>query len=175
MTEIKDEERPLPLDEQLVALLPKLRTHARMLTRSILTAEDLVQSTCLRALERLDQWQPPGRFDGWVVAIMESIWFNELRKKRQRQEQELPEPELIAERGFENQSQAKLMLDMLQACHVVSDEDFSLLAKLHVYGYSYRELAEEYGEPIGTVSSRVTRARLALKTAAKKLDQEGVG
>jgi len=106
---------------------------------------------------------------------MESIWFNELRKKRQRQEQELPEPDLISDRGFESQAQAKLMLNMLQACHVVSDEDFSVLAKLHVYGYSYRELAEEYGEVAGTISSRITRARLALKAAVKRLDQEGAG
>jgi len=64
MTETQDEERPLPLEEQLVALLPKLRTHARILTRSKLTAEDLVQNTCLRVLERLAQWQSTGRFDG---------------------------------------------------------------------------------------------------------------
>jgi DNA-directed RNA polymerase specialized sigma24 family protein len=67
------------------------------------------------------------------------------------------------------------MLNMLHACHVVSDEDFSLLAKLHVYGSSYRELVEEYREPLGTLSSRITRARLALKNAVKKLDQEGGG
>lgn len=175
MAETQDEERPSPLEEQLVALLPRLLTHAKMLARSKLTAEELVQNTCLRALERLDQWQFTGRFDGWVVTIMESIWFNDLRKKRQRQEQELPEPELIAERGFESQTQAKLMLNMLQACHVVSDEDFSLLAKRHVYGYSYRELAEENRESIGTMSSRISRARLALETAVKKLDQEGAG
>lgn len=175
MAETKKEERPLPLEEQLVALLPKLITHARMLTRSKLTAEDLVQSTCVRVLDRLDQWQSTGRFDGWVIRIMESIWFNERRQKRQRQEQELPDPDLIADRGFEGQTHAKLMLDMLWACHAVSDEDFSVLMKLKIHGYSYRELADEYGDSIGTMSSRISRAWLALQKAAKKLDQERAG
>ena len=175
MAETKKEERPLPLEERLVALLPKLITHARMLTRSKLTAEDLVQSTCVRVLDRFDQWQSTGRFDGWVIRIMESIWFNERRQKRQRQDQELPDPDLIADRGFESQTHARLMLDMLRACHAVSDEDFSVLMKLKIHGYSYRELADEYGDSMGTMSSRISRAWLALQKALKKLDQEGVG
>lgn len=175
MAETKKEERPLPLEERLVALLPKLITHARMLTRSKLTAEDLVRSTCARVLDRLDQWQSTGRFDGWVIRITESIWFNERRQKRQRQEQELPDPDLIADRGFESQTYARLMLDMLRACHAVSDEDFSALMKLKIHGNSYRELADEYGDSMGTMSSRISRAWLALQTALKNLDRERAG
>ena len=154
-------------------MLPKLLTHARMLTLSKITAEDLVQNTCVRVLDRMSQWQRSGRFDGWVIRIMESIWFNELRRKRQRQEQELPDPDLIADRGFENQAQAKMMLNMLQGCHVISDEDFSVLLKLKIHGYSYRELAVDYGESVGTMSSRISRAWIALTIAARDLDREG--
>ncbi len=165
------EERPPTFEEQLVALLPKLNKHALALTRSEQTADDLVQSTCVRALDRMDQWQGTGRFDGWVASIMDSIWFNELRQKRQRQEQELPEPEKILVRGFEGQVEAKFMLDMMRASTTVSDEDLSLVVKIHVYDYTYRDLAEEYDVPLGTMLSRVCRIKAILKNAAKERDQ----
>jgi RNA polymerase sigma-70 factor (ECF subfamily) len=89
------------IEDELVGLLPKLKAHALYLTRSGDRADDLLQRTCLRALSRSHQWQPGTRLDRWVSTIMNSIWFNELRQRRQRQEQELPEPDLVADAGFE--------------------------------------------------------------------------
>ncbi|MGI9508802.1 MAG: RNA polymerase sigma factor [Geminicoccaceae bacterium] len=162
------------MEDELVGILPKLKVHALYLTRSADKADDLLQRTCLRALSRSHQWQAGTRLDRWASTIMNSIWFNELRQKRQRQEQELPEPDLIADRGFESQMEAQLMVsDLRRACARLSDEDFALVTKVHCYGYSYREIADELGVPIGTVLSRVSRAKAMIKRAADELKQGG--
>jgi RNA polymerase sigma-70 factor (ECF subfamily) len=157
-----------------VALLPKLKAHALYLTRSGDKADDLLQRTCLRALSRSHQWQVGTRLDRWVAKIMESIWFNELRQQRQRQEQELPEPDQVVASGFESHVQAQLMIsDIRRACAKLSDEDFVLVTKIHAYGYTYREIADELGVPIGTILSRVSRAKAVIKRAIEELPREG--
>lgn len=163
------------IEEELVALLPKLKLHALYLTRSAEKADDLLQRTCLRALSRSHQWQPGTRLDRWVSKIMDSIWFNELRQKRQRQEQELPEPDKVVAPGFESKVEAQLMIsDIRRACTKLSDEDFVLVTKIHAYGYTYREVADELGVPIGTVLSRVSRAKAMIKRAAEALQGGGL-
>jgi RNA polymerase sigma-70 factor (ECF subfamily) len=161
------------MEDELVGVLPKLKAHALYLTRSNDKADDLLQRTCLRALSRSHQWQAGTRLDRWVSTIMNSIWFNELRQRRQRQEQELPEPDLVADHGFESQVQAQLMVsDLRRACAKLSDEDFALVTKIHCYGYTYREIADELGVPIGTVLSRVSRAKAMIKSAADELKRK---
>jgi len=168
--QIPIEDTPPSIEDALVGLLPKLKAHALYLTRSGDQADDLLQRTCLRALSRSHQWQAGTRLDRWAAAIMNSIWFNELRQRRQRQEQELPEPDLVADRGFESQVEAQLMIsDLRRACARLSDEDFALVTKIHSYGYTYKEVAEELGVPIGTVLSRVSRAKAMIKEAADGL------
>ncbi len=160
------------LREQLVALIPKLQMHALALTRSKQTADDLVQSTHLRALETLHQWTGRGRFDGWVAKVMDSVWANELRRQRRRPEAELPEPDLIVTGGFENRLQEKLLILVLRARSNLSDEDFGLLVKAYVYGYTFTELAEEHAMPRGTMLALVHRLKAVLRKVAKQDDQE---
>lgn len=163
-------EQPHGIEEGLVTLLPKLKIHALYLTRSAEKADDLLQRACLRALSRSHQWQPGTRLDRWVSKIMESIWFNELRQKKQRQEQELPEPDKVVAPGFEREVEAQLMLSNIRrACTKLSDEDFALVTKIHAFGYTYREIADELGVPIGTVLSRVSRAKAMIKRATETL------
>ena len=175
MDESEEEKGPPTLREQLVALTPKLQMHAWELTRSKQTAEDLVQSTHLRALETLHQWTGRGRFDGWVAKVMDSIWSNELRRQRRRPEVELPDPDLIVAGGFENQVQEKLTIVMLHARSKLSDEDFGMLVKVYVYGYTFTELAEELTMPRGTALALVHRIKAVLRKIAKQSDQEGSG
>ena len=166
-----NKERPPTLKEQLVALTPKLYAHALSLTRSKQAAEDLVQDTCLRALETLHQWTGRGRLDRWVAKVMDSVWLNDQRWKRRRPEAELPEPELIAVGSFENQVQENLMIDALRTKSELADEDYGLLVKVYKYDYTFTELAEELGISRGTILSRVHRAKAALRRAATQGDQ----
>ncbi len=70
-----------PTREQMVALLPRLRRFARIQTNSMEEADDLVQSTVERALDKLHQWRPGTRLDSWMFRIMKNIWLNQLRKR----------------------------------------------------------------------------------------------
>jgi RNA polymerase sigma-70 factor (ECF subfamily) len=179
------EDRPPSPADQLQALMPKLKRQAFALTGSLHLAEDLVQDTCVRALARLDQWRGVGRFDAWVATIMERIWSNRRRQQRQRQEQELPDPDLIPTPGFEAQVDARLTLDDMRRAAGMSDEDFFLVTRIHSYDYTYRDLAEIYGVPHGTMLSRVSRAKAMLRKvvrgdilkddAPKDDDQGGAG
>jgi len=171
MSGMRESNDHLALEEQLVQLLPKLNKHALILTRSRQTAEDLVQDTCETALDRLEQWRGTGRFDGWVASIMKSIWLQKLRQKRLRGEQELPEPDQIVVDGFEDQAQARHMLSVMLAVSNVSEEEFDLLVKLHVYGYTHRDIAEEQGKRRGTVLSLSPRIRANLRRAVSSLQE----
>lgn len=179
MMNISNDDPPAPehqqgIEEELIALLPKLKVQALYLTRSADKADDLLQRTCLRALSRSHQWQAGTNLGRWVAKIMESIWFNELRKQRQRGEQELAEPDQVLEAGFEARVEAQLMIsDIRRACAKLSDEDFALVTKIHGYGYTYREIADELGVPIGTVLSRVSRAKAMIKRATEALQMRG--
>ena len=65
--------------------LARLWRYALILSRANDAAEDLVQATCLRAIERADQFAPGTRLDRWLFAILRSIWLNEIRARRIRE------------------------------------------------------------------------------------------
>lgn len=68
----------------MIALLPRLRRFAFALTGAWADADDLVQATCARAIERLDQWQVGTRLDSWMYRIAQNLHRNGLRKDRNR-------------------------------------------------------------------------------------------
>lgn len=73
--------------QQLAAHLPRLWRYGLVLSRNRDIAEELVQSTCVRALERSSQYTPGTRIDRWLFAILHSIWISELRARHVRQGQ----------------------------------------------------------------------------------------
>ena len=85
-------DRQLRLD--LVALVPRLRRVAAAITGSLEAGDDLVQATCLRVLERSEQFQPGTRFDSWVLRILRNIWLDEKRREAVRGIR--VDPELVA-------------------------------------------------------------------------------
>ena len=79
--------------EGLAALLPRLWRYGLVLSGNRDTAEELVQATCVRALERSSQFTPGTRLDRWLIAILHSIWLNEVRARKVRQGQGLVDAE----------------------------------------------------------------------------------
>lgn len=148
---------------QLAALLPRLGRFALALTRNRAEAEDLTQTACERALARARQWQPGTRLDSWVFRIMQNLWLNELRARRVRQghaEQAAPEGEGATPA---NAADARLALDQVSAAMLRLPEELrTVLVLVCVEGFTYREAAEIAAIPIGTVMSRLARARLTL-------------
>ena len=152
------------LPQQLVALLPRLRRFAYSLTGSKDDGDDIVQSACVRALSRLHQWQPGTRLDSWMFRIIQTTWIDRLRAKRVRGEdhdQDVVET-LVGDDG-RRQTESRLMLSRVrQAIGRLPEDQRSVLVLVAVDGLSYREASDILDIPLGTVMSRLARARRRL-------------
>ncbi|MEO1194009.1 MAG: sigma-70 family RNA polymerase sigma factor [Pseudomonadota bacterium] len=149
---------------QLVALLPRLRRFAKVLARSDDQADDLLQAACERALTRLDQWQPGTRLDSWMYRIMQTVWIDWVRKNKVRG---IPEPiedqhDLSGSDGRQVVESQLELSAVRAAIKELPDEQRAVLGLVTIDGLSYKEAAEVLSLPIGTVMSRLSRARIRL-------------
>jgi RNA polymerase sigma-70 factor, ECF subfamily len=144
--------------------MPRLRRFSRGLTGSDADADDLVQSTLERALERLEQWQPGTRLDSWLYRIAQNLWFDQGRARRRRGVvADVEELEAVAGSDGRTTTEAELTLrDTQRALSELPDEQRAVVLLVSVDGMSYAEAAESLEVPIGTVMSRLARARRAL-------------
>ena len=152
------------LPQQLVALLPRLRRFAYSLTGSRDDGDDIVQSACERALSRLHQWRPGTRLDSWMFRIIQTTWIDRLRARRVRGEdhdQDIVET-LIGDDG-RRETEARIMLARVRkAIGRLPEEQRSVLVLVAVDGLSSREASDILDIPLGTVMSRLARARRRL-------------
>jgi RNA polymerase sigma-70 factor (ECF subfamily) len=154
--------------------LPRLWRYGLVLSRQRHVADDLVQATCVRALERAGQFVPGTRLDRWLLAILHSIWLNEVRSQRVRQGQGFVDAE--SELSFDGESQAQgqvLAAQVIKRVNALPDAQRETVFLAYVEGLSYREIAEILHIPVGTVMSRLAAARLRLaETAAPQATSE---
>lgn len=150
--------------KDLVQLLPRLRRFALTLTRNRDDGDDLVQTAVERAILHNKQWEKGSRLDSWLYTMMRNIWVSELRSRRVRlggghvdatETDELATSITAPDHIYGNQ-----MLAMVMA---LSDGLSSTLLLVAVEGHSYTEAAQILDIPIGTVMSRMSRARQMLK------------
>jgi RNA polymerase sigma-70 factor, ECF subfamily len=143
--------------------LPRLWRYALVLSRARDVADDLVQATCLRAIERADQFAPGTRVDRWLIAILRSIWLNEVRARKVREGGGFVDPEeaLTADGVFEMETNITASA-VLRAIGELPEAQRETTLLVYGEGYSYAEAAEAMGIPIGTVMSRLAAARAAL-------------
>ncbi|MEM9843939.1 MAG: RNA polymerase sigma factor [Pseudomonadota bacterium] len=157
------------MKSDLIALLPRLRRFAQSLTRSVSEADDLVQEACLRALSRSDQWDPTQPLDRWMFRITRNLWISELRKRGVRVGQGQVPAEEATELVSPTTGEHGVAARQLQSQIMSLPEDLSaVLLAVSVEGYSYAEAAELFDVPLGTVMSRVHRARKALAAVIAK-------
>ena len=148
---------------ELIALLPKLRRFALGLTCDAHQADDLVQAGCERALARRHQWQAGTRLDSWMYKIMQNLWIDQLRAKPDVAEAESEEIERMPDRDWNRGMEARLTLEQVtRAMAALPPAMRSVLALVCIEGLSYQEAAAALEVPIGTVMSRLARARLEL-------------
>lgn len=152
----------------MIALLPRLRRFARSMTRSIPEADDLVQEACLRALSRLDQWDRAQPLDRWMFRITRNLWISEVRKRKVRLGQgHVPAEDSDELRSSDTGEAAMATQDITRRIAALPAEMSEVLLAVSVEGYSYAEAAELFDIPVGTVMSRVHRAR---KTLSQQLE-----
>jgi RNA polymerase sigma-70 factor, ECF subfamily len=151
--------------DELVALLPRLRRFAFAQTRSCHDADDLVQAAYERALLHLDQFKPGSRLDNWMFTIVRNLWIDTIRAKARRPEvtstelaESAPYQDRITERTEARSDLQTLGKVMMQ----LSADQLSVLTLVVADGRTYEEAAEILEIPIGTVMSRLSRARAKL-------------
>jgi RNA polymerase sigma-70 factor, ECF subfamily len=152
------------LRTRMVELLPRMRRFAIALTGDLDQADDLVQETCMRALARVEQWQPGTRLDSWMYRIAQNLWLDRMRAKKVRGEQvDVETAEAVAGPDGRDVVESRLSLNAVSsAMAYLPDEQRMLIALVCIDGLSYKEAAEITDTPIGTVMSRLARARREL-------------
>lgn len=143
--------------------LVRLWRYAFVLSGRRDVAEDLVQATCLRALERASQFEAGSRLDRWLISILHSLWLNEVRARRTRQGEGVVEAgEALSVDGAGAMEVHMLAGQLLREVTALPEGQRMAVFLVYGEGLSYREAAEMLDVPIGTVMSRLAAARLAL-------------
>ncbi len=154
------------LRTQLVALLPRLRRFARVLTASRDEGDDLLQQACEKALARLHQFERGTHLDRWMFQIVKTTHIDRRRLALRRHTTDLTD-DIVAHVPFdariEEQAAARQDLARVrEAALALPEEQREVLMLVVVDGLSYQEAADIIGVPQGTVMSRLSRARQKL-------------
>ena len=148
---------------ELIALLPRLRRFALGLTAEPSEADDLVQAACERALTRCELWRPGTRLDSWMFRITQNIWIDRLRAKGPITELDTEQWEQLPGQDWQQGFEAKLQLQqVLTALQQLPPTMRTVLTLVCIDGMSYQDAASTLELPIGTVMSRLARARATL-------------
>ncbi|TCU37178.1 sigma-70 family RNA polymerase sigma factor [Rhizobium azibense] len=146
--------------------LARLWRYGLVLSRQRDVADDLVQQTCVRALERCGQFEQGTRLDRWLFSILHSIWLNEVRSRKVRQGRGLADPlEVLVFDGARDAETHVMANQVLLQVDALPEAQRSAVFLAYVEGLSYREVADILAIPIGTVMSRLAAARATLSGA----------
>ncbi|WP_165349830.1 MULTISPECIES: sigma-70 family RNA polymerase sigma factor [unclassified Mesorhizobium] len=147
----------------IVGQLGSLRRYARSLTRDSADAEDLVHDALLRAYERRGTFRAGGNLRAWLFSIMHNAFIDKLRSRRSEaarieQAAHLSDPSVPA-----SQDHSVRLAQVRDAFLSLPEEQRSALHLVAIEGLSYAQAAEIAGVPLGTLMSRIGRARAALR------------
>jgi len=162
------------LRAQMMAVLPRLRRFALALTGRSADADDLVQDTVERALRSLNQFVPDTRMDSWMFRIAQNLWIDKMRagKVRAGTVNDMEAAEKVSVDGVRAAEAHMLLKSTLLALGELPEEQREVVALVLIDGISYREAAAILDVPIGTVTSRLARAREALAAKVFGSDSE---
>lgn len=153
------------LRQEMVGLLPRLRRFAYSLSGSLEEADDVVQSACERALARLDQFEAGTRLDSWMFRIVQTTWIDRTRSVRRRAQVNDPEAleAISVDDRIHERTEARAALQLVRdAIAELPEDQRAVLALCAIDGVTYQEAARILEVPIGTVMSRLARARKRL-------------
>lgn len=146
---------------EMVALVPQLHTFARSLTRDGVRADDLVQEALLRAFDNIERFKPGTNLKAWLFTIVRNEHYSQLRRRKFEANgvstDSLPEPTVPADHDGELE-----LRDLNRALSALSPGQRTALILVSASGFSYEEAATICGCAVGTIKSRVARARNTL-------------
>jgi RNA polymerase sigma-70 factor (ECF subfamily) len=147
---------------QITQEIPRLRRYARYLTRNVDNADDLVQDCVVRAIEKIDTFEPGTNLRAWLVVILRNAFFTTCRKKT-REDQSLTMLKQAAVHVIPAQQEEAMTLSEVEDAFLkLSPDHREVLTLVVIEGMSYEQVADVLDVSIGTVKSRLSRARSAL-------------
>lgn len=147
---------------ELINEMDGLRRFAYKLTQNQADAEDLLQSTILRALEKKHLYKDNNNLFGWTSKVMFNIFISNYRRKTKFESQYDPEPAINAQSVEASQETKMEMLNVQDAMDRLSEDHRDILIMVCVKGMSYEDVSQALDIPVGTVRSRLSRARDSL-------------
>lgn len=153
--------RPGETREELVKAIPNLRAFAIALSGNVLLADDLVQDTLMKAWSHRDSFASGTNFKAWLFTIMRNTYFSDCRKRMR--ERRAGDGDAVADLAVHAEQHGHLdMSDFLAALARLPPDQREALMLVGAEGFSYDEAARISGTEIGTIKSRVHRARTRL-------------
>ena len=158
----KKVERSHDIADEIIAFIPHLRRFALVLTRNRESADDLVQDCLLRATQRQKLFTPGTNLHAWLFTIMRNVFISDVRRTSANRQISLEQGDLVLSTKADQESRVELA--ELEAClYRLPGEQRETLLLVALEGFSYAEVSDVMGIPIGTVRSRVSRARETLR------------
>lgn len=153
--------QPAPLKQQVAELIPALRAFARTFTRDASDGDDLVQETLMRALRSIDSFRPGTSLKSWLFTIMRNTYYTQYRKRVREGPgaQDCVSTRITVAAG---QEWSVAEAEMKAALSRLGRDQQQILVMVAGLGFSYEEAATVMECAIGTVKSRLSRAREAL-------------
>lgn len=146
------------MQERIVELIPRLRRYAQALTGNRSRAEDLVQDTLERSWSRRHLWRPGTDLRAWLFTIMHNVHINQVRRREPFALEDHPDPAIPA-----SQEDGLALRDLQRALDRLPPEYREVLLLVAVEQMRYEEVARVLSLPMGTVMSRLFRARERLR------------
>jgi RNA polymerase sigma-70 factor (ECF subfamily) len=147
--------------ERITEHIPRLRRYARALAGDQHAADDLVQDTVERAINKRHLWRPGSDLRAWLFAIMHNVFVNQLRSRQAHPEDALDEDALPAVAPVDG---ARLEVrDLQTALALLPPEQREVILLVGLEQLTYAEVSHALGIPIGTVMSRLFRGRERLR------------
>ncbi|MEO0751692.1 MAG: RNA polymerase sigma factor [Pseudomonadota bacterium] len=150
--------------KDLVDLVPRLRRFALSLSGNQADADDLVQSACVKALKNEAQFRSGTRMDSWMYRIIQTLWIDDRRRAKTRGASVDPDAAGLSDGGRGARlPEDRIMLDKARVAMAgLTEDQRTVLSLVAIEGLSYKETADVLDLPIGTVMSRLSRARATL-------------
>ena len=149
------------LRDQMLAAVPSLRAFAISLSGNVDRADDLVQETLLRALANIHSFQPGTNMPAWLFTILRNLFRSEYRKRR-REVEDADGSYAETLKTHPEQTSHVEFKEFTVALNKLPEDQREALILIGASGFSYEEAAEICGCAVGTIKSRVNRARTRL-------------
>lgn len=150
--------------------MSSMRRYARSLARDENIADDVVQDAILKALEKRHTFRPEGSPKRWLLSIVHNIFISLRRREQAEARRDVRFAQAMVDRLEPDQEHAACLREVATAFAALPDHHRAVLHLVAVEGQSYQEAAAILDIPVGTIMSRLSRARAALRAAEKNVE-----